>query len=60
MTRIESRPRREGLGRYLFFVDIEGDAEDDAQPAEAIAALRGKAETVRILGSYPVGASAPL
>ncbi len=59
MTRIESRPRREGLGRYLFFVDIEG-AEDDAPPAEAIAALRSQAETVRILGSYPVGASAPL
>ncbi len=59
MTRIESRPRREGLGRYLFFVDIEG-AEQDPAPAAAIAALRGQAETVRILGSYPVAAPAPL
>jgi prephenate dehydratase len=24
MTRIESRPRKQGLGRYMFFVDIEG------------------------------------
>jgi prephenate dehydratase len=59
MTRIESRPRREGLGRYLFFVDLDGATDDEPQ-AEAIAALRGKAETVRILGSYPVSGPAPV
>jgi prephenate dehydratase len=59
MTRIESRPRREGLGRYLFFVDLDGGEEDEPQ-AEAIAALRGQAETVRILGSYPVAGPAPV
>ena len=53
LTRIESRPLRRGLGRYLFFIDLEGSAED-AMVAEAIEALRGKAEKVRILGSYPV------
>ncbi|HXF00700.1 MAG TPA: prephenate dehydratase [Solirubrobacterales bacterium] len=54
LTRIESRPRRRGLGRYMFFVDLDG-AEDDPAVAEAIEALRHKAESVRILGSYPVG-----
>ena len=24
LTRIESRPARSGLGRYMFFVDLEG------------------------------------
>jgi prephenate dehydratase len=54
LTRIESRPLRQGLGRYMFFCDLEGK-EDDSQVAEAIAQLRSKAESVRILGSYPVG-----
>jgi prephenate dehydratase len=52
LSRIESRPLRQGLGRYMFFCDLEGSARD--QPvSEAIEALRGKAESVRILGSYP-------
>jgi prephenate dehydratase len=58
LTRIESRPRREGLGSYMFFVDIEGAAGADAVAA-AIAGLRGKAESVRLLGSYPVGDGEP-
>lgn len=59
LTRIESRPLRRGLGRYLFFIDLEGRADEGA-PAEALAGLRGKAETVRLLGSYPVGGPPPL
>jgi prephenate dehydratase len=55
LTRIESRPRRSGLGRYMFFLDLEGQA-DDPVVAEAIQALRAKAESVRVLGSYPVNA----
>jgi prephenate dehydratase len=53
LTRIESRPLRQGLGRYMFFCDLEG-AEEAAPVAEAIAALRNKAESVRVLGSYPI------
>ena len=59
MTRIESRPRREGLGSYLFFIDLEGPGDGPAQ-AEAIAALRESAETVRLLGSYPLSGPAPI
>ena len=53
LSRIESRPLRQGLGRYMFFCDLEGSAED-GPVREAIEALRSKAESVRILGSYPV------
>ena len=56
LTRIESRPRRRGLGRYMFFLDLDGSAGDPAV-AEAIEALRGKAESVRILGTYPIAAN---
>jgi prephenate dehydratase len=55
LTRIESRPLRRGLGRYQFFLDIEGAAEDEPLPS-AIEALRAKAETVRLLGSWPIAA----
>ncbi len=53
LSRIESRPLRQGLGRYMFFCDLEGALTDRAV-SEAIEALRGKADSVRILGSYPV------
>jgi prephenate dehydratase len=52
LTRIESRPRREGLGSYMFFVDLDGRGDDPAV-AEAIAALRAHAAAVRVLGSFP-------
>jgi prephenate dehydratase len=53
LSRIESRPLRSELGRYMFFVDLDGRL--DQEPiAGAIGALRAKAESVRILGSYPL------
>jgi prephenate dehydratase len=52
LSRIESRPARQGLGRYMFFCDLEGAIGDPAI-AEALSSLREKAESVRILGSYP-------
>jgi prephenate dehydratase len=52
LTRIESRPRRERLGTYMFFVDLDGDGA--AGPvAEAVGGLRQHADEVRVLGSYP-------
>jgi prephenate dehydratase len=59
LTRIESRPLRRGLGRYMFFVDLEGAMADESV-AEALEDLRTKAESVRVLGSYPVGGPSPL
>jgi chorismate mutase/prephenate dehydratase len=58
MTRIESRPARArtALWEYLFFIDVEGH-EQDERLAAALAALRGKAPFLKILGSYPVAVS---
>jgi prephenate dehydratase len=53
LSRIESRPQRSELGRYFFFIDLDGKASDGPVEA-AIGALREKAESVRILGSYPI------
>lgn len=53
LSRIESRPLRSQLGRYMFFVDVDGKLELEPV-SNAIEALRGKAESVRILGSYPL------
>ena len=52
LTRIESRPRRTVLGHYMFFADLEGGA---GQPpvSEALAALAGHVDELRVLGSYP-------
>ena len=52
LTRIESRPRRVGLGHYMFFADLEGGA-DEPRVAEALAALGARVEELRVLGSYP-------
>jgi chorismate mutase/prephenate dehydratase len=52
LTRIESRPSRRRKWDYVFFMDIEGHAEDPPV-AEALADLRKRASLFRILGSYP-------
>ncbi len=52
MTRIESRPSRCVNWEYVYFLDIEGHAEDPKVKA-ALAGLRQEAELFRILGAYP-------
>jgi len=52
MTRIESRPSSLGKWEYLFFVDIEGHAEDPPVAA-AMQDLKRVAKLFRVLGSYP-------
>ena len=52
MTRIESRPSRRENWEYVFFVDIQGHAEEP-NVKEALAEIRDRASMLRILGSYP-------
>jgi chorismate mutase/prephenate dehydratase len=52
LTRIESRPSRRRKWDYVFFMDLEGHAED-LHVARALAALKSRASLFRILGSYP-------
>lgn len=51
MTKIESRPKRERMGSYMFFVDVQG-ARAQEPVAAAIAGLEEMCERVRVLGSY--------
>ena len=52
MTRIESRPSRQGLWDYVFFVDIEGH-QQSSNIAAALQELQQEASLFKILGSYP-------
>src|SRR5690349_7594257 len=52
MTRIESRPSHRKKWDYVFFLDIDGHAEDP-HVAKALAALKKRASLFRVLGSYP-------
>jgi prephenate dehydratase len=52
LTRIESRPRKQGLGRYMFFADLEGRASDP-RVAAGLQGLRSHTEALRVLGSFP-------
>ncbi len=52
MTRIESRPSRRRKWHYVFFIDIEGHAEDE-NVARALEHLEKGAQLFRVLGSYP-------
>jgi chorismate mutase/prephenate dehydratase len=52
MTRIESRPSRRGMWDYVFFIDLEGHAED-TDVAQALEELQQRASLYKLLGSYP-------
>src|SRR5215470_2847781 len=52
LTRIESRPSRRRKWDYVFFMDLEGHAQEP-HVARALAALKRRASLFRLLGSYP-------
>jgi prephenate dehydratase len=58
LTKIESRPRRQGLGSYMFFADLAATASD-APVLEALAELQAMCEEVRVLGCYRAAAPLP-
>ncbi len=53
MTKLESRPSRKVAWEYVFYMEVDGFAEDEAI-AKGISDLRGLVEFIRVLGSYPV------
>ena len=53
MTKLESRPSKQGLWDYVFFIDIEGH-KTDPKIAAALTELEQRASVVKVLGSYPV------
>ena len=52
LTRIESRPIGDRLGRYRFNIDVEGHVLDESV-GEALAGLHRFSPKVSFLGSYP-------
>ncbi|BDZ66927.1 prephenate dehydratase [Methanobacterium ferruginis] len=52
LTKIESRPSKEKLGSYIFFVDLEGHHKD-LKIRNVINRIRSKVGYIKILGSYP-------
>jgi len=52
LTKIESRPSKEKLGSYIFFVDFEGHRTDKLI-GNILNIIRSKLEYIKVLGSYP-------
>lgn len=51
MTKIESRPMKDKLGKYVFFIDIDGNI-DDAAIYFALDKVRQNTQFYKFLGSY--------
>ncbi|WP_462418471.1 bifunctional chorismate mutase/prephenate dehydrogenase [Kytococcus sp. Marseille-QA3725] len=52
MTKLESRPMRGVLWQYLFYLEVDGHAEDPTV-ASALAELRDQAVFFKLVGSFP-------
>ncbi|KZX12303.1 prephenate dehydratase [Methanobrevibacter filiformis] len=52
LTKIESRPSKKGLGKYIFFVDFEGHRSDE-MIKYILNIIKTKTSFIKILGSYP-------
>ena len=52
LAKVESRPNKESLGRYIFLVDLDGHRDDPAV-WEALKSVEAEASMVKVFGSYP-------
>ena len=52
LTKIESRPTGESLGRYMFIIDLIGHREE-AKVKSAINSLKQSSSMFKLFGSYP-------
>lgn len=52
MTRIESRPSRRKNWDYVFFIDLDGHAEE-APLVDALKELESRSSLFKVLGAYP-------
>jgi len=52
MTKIESRPSQRKAWEYVFFVDVEGNIDDDKVRA-AVDEIRPSCVLLKVLGSFP-------
>jgi chorismate mutase/prephenate dehydratase len=52
MTKLESRPKPNEPWKYMFYLDIEGNA-GDPDIAEALSEMEKRASSLKVLGCYP-------
>jgi prephenate dehydratase len=52
LAKVESRPTKEVLGRYIFLIDCDGH-RTDPPVAQALAGLERQVSNLKVLGSYP-------
>lgn len=52
LSKVESRPSKESLGKYIFLIDLEGH-RSDPPVAEALALVEAKSDIFKVFGSYP-------
>jgi prephenate dehydratase len=52
LTKIESRPAKEKLGRYLFYIDFEGHREEELI-RNILNIIKSKVGYIKMFGSYP-------
>ena len=52
LAKIESRPTRQSLGRYIFLIDFEGHRQDDIV-REVLDRIGDQVSMLKIFGSYP-------
>ncbi len=53
LTKIESRPSKKGLGKYLFFVDFNGHKDDEVIRG-ILKEIEDNTYYFKVLGSYPI------
>ncbi|MEX1196933.1 MAG: prephenate dehydratase [Pseudohongiellaceae bacterium] len=58
LTKIETRPSRDGIWAYVFFIDFEGHLDDGAV-RDVFAELENRTIKIHFLGSYAMADSEP-
>jgi prephenate dehydratase len=53
LTKIESRPSKEGLGKYVFFIDFLGH-RNNKNIKKILYEINNKTPFTKVLGSYPI------
>jgi prephenate dehydratase len=52
LAKVESRPNKEILGRYIFLIDLDGHRKD-AIVQEALSCVEAEVSMMKVFGSYP-------
>ena len=52
LAKVESRPTKESLGRYIFLVDLVGHRQDPTI-SQVLEKIRARTSMVKVFGSYP-------